>query len=220
MKDIGSVVLFSIFAAFIAFFIFDSGEDTGSGISGTYEQGSYDSLPEEPSRGEVEDTLDSQSFTSVENMMEETFPQLDTVQTDRGRAEIYMTSEYNLVEVEELIVEEVPPEERGERQGDKQALIYPDEFVILKESEEEAGLVLIEVAEKEFVRNNYSPSFFDGMLAYALLNQAFGTNDWRNNQQNRCQNAGGCYGGYAMYGGNGGSFRGSTNRGGGPGAGK
>ncbi|PBB06700.1 MULTISPECIES: DUF4247 domain-containing protein [Salimicrobium] len=219
MRDIGSVVLFSIFAAFIAFFIFDSGDSADNGMSGTYNEQSYESLPEEPTRGEIEDRLDGESYTSVETMIEETFPQLDTVQTDRGRSEIYMTSEYNLQEVEELIVGEVKPRETGERQGDKQALIYPDNFVILKESEEEAGLVLIELAEKEFVRNNYSPSFFEGMLAYALLNQAFGTNDWRSTQRNRCDN-GGCYGGYSMYGGNSGSFRGSSTRGGGPSVGK
>lgn len=219
MKDVGSVALFTIFAAFIAFFIFDSDDGSGSGISGTYEQASYGSLPEEPSRQEIEKTLDNQSFTSVEDLIEGTFPQLDTVQTDRGRSEIYMTSEFNLREVEELITEEIPPTERGERQNDKQALIYPDEFVILKESEEEAGLVLIELAEKEFVRNNYRPSFFDGMLAYALLNRAFGTNDWQNRQRDRCARDG-CYGGYSMYGGNSGSFRGSSNRGGGPGVGK
>ncbi|SDJ65832.1 DUF4247 domain-containing protein [Salimicrobium halophilum] len=219
MKDVGSVALFTIFAAFIAFFIFDSGDSTGSGISGTYEQESYGSLPEEPSREEIEETLRDRSFTSVDDMIEETFPQLDTVQTDRGRSEIYMTSKFNLREVEELITSEVPPAEVGDRQSDKQALIYPDEFVILKESEEEAGLVLIELAEKEFVRNNYRPSFFDGMLAYALLNRAFGTNDWQNRQRDRCA-SGGCYGGYSMYGGNSGSFRGSSNRGGGPGVGK
>ncbi|WP_347862581.1 DUF4247 domain-containing protein [Salimicrobium sp. PL1-032A] len=219
MKDAGSVVLFTIFAAFIAFFIFDSDDGSGSGISGTYEQDSYGSLPEEPTREEVQDTLSNQSFNSVEDLIEGTFPQLDTVQTDRGRSEIYMTSKFNLQEVEELITSEIPPVERGERQSDKQALIYPDDFVILKESEEEAGLVLIELAEKEFVRNNYSPSFFDGMLAYALLNRAFGTSDWQSTQQNRCA-SGGCYGGYSMYGGDSGSFRGSSSRGGGPSVGK
>lgn len=144
-------------------------------------------------------------------------------------SEIYLARDKSIDEVTAELQDFEQPEKIGERQEDKQVLVYDDQFVILTDDEEYEGSTLIEVANKEFVRDNYNPSFFQGMLLMSFLNNMFGSNDWDRNQQAKCQqNPNNCYGGFSR---SGGGYKGYTTppsvrggsssvRGGGPGAGK
>ncbi|WP_082233596.1 DUF4247 domain-containing protein [Halobacillus massiliensis] len=223
MKDyIGLFVV--IFIAIVVGYQAFGDSNTPKGMSGVNEAATYDELPEEPARNEVLERIRESEASSIRELIDVGFPLLDTVQSDRGIAEIYMTQELTVKEAADEIANKIEPDEQSEEQGGKQVLVYPNDFVILQESSEEPGLVLIELASDEFVRNNYSPGFFQGLLAYSLLNRALGSNDWAQRRADRCE-GGGCYGGYTMYGGGynsnpSGSLRGSSNRGGGPGTGK
>ncbi|WP_173915846.1 DUF4247 domain-containing protein [Halobacillus sp. Marseille-Q1614] len=222
MKDyIGLFIVITI-AIVVGYQSFaDSG--TPRGMSGSNTIDTYGELPDEPSKSEVLQQIRDSEAESIRDLIDDGFPLLDTVESDRGIAEIYMTQELTLKETADEIAGKLEPEEISERQDKKQVLIYPDDFVILQESDEEPGLILIELASDQFVRNNYSPSFFQGLLAYSLLNRMLGSNDWAQRRASNCE-AGGCYGGYSMYGGynsnSTGTLRGSSNRGGGPGTGK
>ncbi|MCP3025442.1 DUF4247 domain-containing protein [Halobacillus sp. A5] len=224
MKDYAGLFIVIIIAVVIAFNSFGSFGDGSKGMSGSNAEDTYEDLPSEPPRSEILESIEQSNTESVRVLLSNSFPQLDTVETDEGKSEIFMTKELTMPEVAEEIEGKIEPEEVSEREDGKQVLVYPDEFVILQESDEEPGLILIELSSDEFVRNNYSPSFFQGLLAYTLLNRMLGSNDWAERRESRCQSGGDCYGGYSMYGGSGsdssGSFRGSSNRGGGPGSGK
>ncbi|GGF06128.1 hypothetical protein GCM10010954_00610 [Halobacillus andaensis] len=221
MRDYAGVIIVVLIAIVIGYNAFGSMGNGSRGMSGSNAQDTYEELPSEPSKSEVLNSIDQSEATSIRQLLSDSFPLLDTVETDEGHSEIFMTQNLTLPETAEEIENKIEPEEVSDRDEGKQVLIYPDEFVILQESEEEPGLILIELASDEFVRNNYSPSFFQGLLAYSLLNRMLGSSDWANRREARCQSEGGCYGGYSMYGGsNSGSFRGSSNRGGGPGTGK
>ncbi|WP_101844649.1 DUF4247 domain-containing protein [Halobacillus sp. Marseille-P3879] len=224
MKDYAGLFIVVIIAIVIAYNSFGSFGDGTRGMSGSNAEDTYEELPSEPPRSEILDSIEQSEAGSVRQLLSDSFPLLDTVETDEGNSEIFMTQELTLPEVAEELERKIEPEEVSDREEGKQVLIYPDEFVILQESEEEPGLILIELSSDEFVRNNYSPNFFQGLLAYSLLNRMLGSNDWAERRQSRCQSGGDCYGGYSMYGGSNsdssGSFRGSSNRGGGPGTGK
>src|SRR5690606_24018807 len=109
--------------------------------------------------------------------------------------------------------------------NEKRVLIYDDYLVTVMEDENNPNNTLIEVANYGFVRDNYHPDFFDGMLTYFLLSQLFDVDDWADRQRARCRGDQ-CYKGYnASGGGYKGpvmtpGFRGANGRGGGPGMGK
>ncbi|RWZ59780.1 DUF4247 domain-containing protein [Halobacillus fulvus] len=222
MKNFTGLFVVGIIAIVLLFNVFAGGEGS-RGVSGSYIEDTYNELPSEPSRSEIIDTIESSSANNIEQLVQEAFPLLDTVRTEQGISRIYITKELNLPEVANYLSAQIQPEEISSRQDRKQVLVYPDHFVILQESIDEPGLITIELANDEFVRRNYSPGFFQGMLAYSLLNRALGSSDWSSRRSAQCQQTGDCYSGYGMYGGyNGtsGTFRGSSTRGGGPGTGK
>lgn len=230
MKDFAGIIIVGIIAVALLFNVFGPDDNPTRGMTGSSVQDTYNELPDEPSRDEIIDTIDNynpdsnNTSSSIEELIQRAFPLLDTVQSSNGISKIYMTKELTLPEVADQLSNQVKPDEISERQKDKQVLVYPETFVIIQESDEEPGLVTIELASDQFVRNNYSPSFFDGLLAYYILDEVLDVDDWFKKRKNTCQRTNDCYGGYGMYGGlksnNSGSLRGSSNRGGGPGAGK
>ncbi|WP_226583723.1 DUF4247 domain-containing protein [Halobacillus litoralis] len=222
MKDYLGIIVVGIIALFLVFNVF--GNDEPRGMSGSYTEDTYGELPSEPDRSEILKTIENSDARTIEQLIQESFPLLDTIRSDQGISRIYMTRELTLPEVADSLSEAIAPEEISTRQEEKQILIYPDDFIIIQESQEEPGVVTIELASDDFVRNNYSPGFFNGFFTAVLLNRMLGSNDWYNRRRSTCQQTGSCYGGYGMYGnynsGGTGSMRGSTNRGGGPGTGK
>jgi hypothetical protein len=223
VREFGGIIVVGIIAIVLLFNVFGN-EDSSRGISGSYTEDTYNELPSEPDRSQILDTIKNSKANSIEQLVKESFPLLDTVQSDQGMARIYMTTKLSLPEVSDALSGQIKPEEISERQEGKQALIYPEHFVIIQESDEEPGLVTIELSSDQFVRNNYRPSFFQGMLAYYILDEVLDVDDWHKKRNRACKQNGDCYGGYGMFGkynsGGSGSLRGSSNRGGGPGTGK
>ncbi|MGD6802362.1 DUF4247 domain-containing protein [Rossellomorea vietnamensis] len=147
---------------------------------------------------------------------------------DSNYSEVYIAENQSIDEVAQAIQNHVEPEKISDKKDNKQVLVYDELFVILTEDEEDSANTMIEVANDRFVRNNYSPSFFQGLLLYSVLNSLLGTNDWDRSQRLKCRNNPElCYGGYSRSGGtftgyNKAPIRGGSSsvRGGGPGAGK
>ncbi|WP_261132023.1 DUF4247 domain-containing protein [Bacillus sp. Marseille-Q3570] len=164
---------------------------------------------------------------SVLDWIAEHYPLEDVVESSTDPddvARIYVGEQQTISEVSSQIQKDHQPEESSEIKEDKQILVYDDYFVTLTQDEDDPDNTLIEVASNEFARDNYRPGFFNGFIAYYILDRTFGVNDWRYKQDQRCGTK--CYGGYNHSGGNykgpavPSSFRGSGNRGGGPGTGK
>ncbi|MBD1380301.1 DUF4247 domain-containing protein [Metabacillus arenae] len=143
-------------------------------------------------------------------------------------SEIYSAENKTIDEVARELQEYETPEEISDKNEDKQVLIYDEAFVTLTKDENNDENTLVEIATYGFVRDNYHPSFFNGLLTFYILDRLLG-NNWANNQRNKCKNnPGACYGGYGT---SGGTFKGSGKtpsvrggsssvRGGGPGTGK
>ncbi|MEC3882898.1 DUF4247 domain-containing protein [Halobacillus sp. HZG1] len=222
LKDYAGIIVVGIIAFFLLFNVFGGNDQRG--MSGSYTEDTYGELPSEPDRSEILNGLENSGTNDIESLVQNHFPLLDTVRSEQGISRIYMTKQLTLTEVSDSLTSAIPPEEISERQENKQALIYPDHFVILQESTEEPGVITIELASDDFVRNHYSPGFFSGLFLGSILNRSLGSNDWYERRRANCQQTGNCYGGYGMYGNynSGGttSMRGSSNRGGGPGTGK
>jgi hypothetical protein len=143
-------------------------------------------------------------------------------------SEIYIAENQSIDEVIENLTTHQQPVEISEKKDGKQVLVYDNLFVIVTADEDNPSNTLIELANNDFVRNNYSPDFFDGLLLLWVLDDLLDVDDWGKKRKKLCQqNPTNCYGGYVK---SGGSFKGinktptlrgsSSVRGGGPGAGK
>ncbi|WP_254901295.1 DUF4247 domain-containing protein [Tuberibacillus sp. Marseille-P3662] len=129
-------------------------------------------------------------------------------------------------QVSQTLSKEIKPERTSDTVDGKKVLVYDDYIVTL--TKDDNNKTNLEVATYGFVRDNYHPSFFEGLLAYSLLSNILGADDWARRQGQRCRSAigGSCYNGYAASGGHykgPGSkplFKSSPFRGGGLGAGK
>lgn len=168
--------------------------------------------------------------SKVMDYIKEQFPLVDVVQSQLDSDDesyVYRAENKSVEELASELRGQEEPTEMGEYNNGKQALIYDNQFVILTQDPDNSDHTLVEVSSEEFVRDNYNPGFFQGMLLGSLLSDWFG-NNW---DKNRCNprvedcyegygsSGGGYYGSWGS-GGNNTSGRGSTFRGGGPGAGK
>lgn len=166
---------------------------------------------------------------SIREIIDEKYALQDTVKSSTDpddTAFVYVAQNKTIDEVSDGIQKEMSPERTSDKNEGKQVLVYDQSFVTLMKDEENPDNVLIEVADYQFVRDNYQPSFFQGLFALYVLNDLFDVDDWGKRQKSRCvAAASGCYGGYV---GSGGRYKGPTRpptfrnslRGGGPGAGK
>ncbi|MCD5323853.1 MULTISPECIES: DUF4247 domain-containing protein [Pontibacillus] len=200
---------------------FDEGMgDSKSGMSGsrTY------TFPEEPPKDEMVEQLNNKKNTSPEELIRSVFPLLDVVEGSNANQEarIYVTQRFSIQELSETLTDAFPPKRESELKEGKKIVVYPNLFVTFKESEQDKDAVFIEVASDKFVRDNYSPNFFNGYLALWFLDEVLDVDDWGKKRKKICASSG-CYGGYSnskYRSGSTGSLRGSSGRGGGPGTGK
>jgi len=186
------------------------------GMENTY------TFPDEPGKQTMLNRMENRDFQNASDLVRKTFPLLDQVQGNQGNqeADIYVTQEFEIQELSEIIAEKYPPDRESDYNDGKKVLIYADTFITFKQSEQDQDVTLIEIASDRFVRNNYSPNFFNGLFAMMVLNRVLDVDDWDKKRRGACA-SGGCYGGYSVkkYSSSG-SFRGSTRRGGGPSSGK
>ncbi|TFD97143.1 DUF4247 domain-containing protein [Jeotgalibacillus salarius] len=164
----------------------------------------------------------------IEDFVSTTYTLYDTVESAENSdryARIYQAENTDLQAVSDELQNHETPDEMSDINDGKQIFIYDNLFVTLTESDEDPGNTMIEVAEEEFARNNYRPSFFEGYLLASLISNVFG-NNWSSNRNRQCNtNPERCYGGYNSAGSYVGktstpTIRGSGNRGGGVGSGK
>lgn len=166
-------------------------------------------IPDEPSKDEISTAIERASNDEIDDIIEDNFPLMDTVTGESQTAEIYATKEFALTELASVLSAAVKPEEISDVKDNQQILIYPDDFITLRESDDDQDVLMIEVASDEFVKRNYSSSFLSTYFTIRLLENMLGTDNWGSRSR-------GEYRGMRDI-----PNRGNTTfRGGGPGAGK
>ncbi|WP_246206682.1 DUF4247 domain-containing protein [Virgibacillus ihumii] len=170
-----------------------------------------ENIPDEPPKDEITAAIKQSANNEIDDIIEANFPEVYTVEGDNSNAEIFATTQFGLTELSSVLSGAIEPEEISDVKDNQQILIYPDDFITLRESEEDQDVLLIEVASDEFVRRNYSPNFLSTFFAISLLGNMLDTDDWGSRRQ----------GDYKGMGSLNVPRRGITTfRGGGPGAGK
>lgn len=169
---------------------------------------------------------------SIQGLIAKKYPLKDTVQSStnsRDVSHIYIAKGQSISQVAQYLQKQKTPKRVSAENNGKKVLIYDHNFVTLMKNKTNPNNTDIEVASYSFVRDNYQPSFFNGLFTGYLLGHLFGVPNWSSRQSTRCRNSVyPCYRGYTHSGGHykgpvrPPSFRGSSSwfRGGGPNAGK
>ncbi|SHG05944.1 DUF4247 domain-containing protein [Ornithinibacillus halophilus] len=168
-------------------------------------------IPTEPSKDAITNAIKQAGNYEMDDIIEANFPEVLKIEGDSSNAEVYGTTRFGLTELSSLLSDTVQPEEISDVKDNQQILIYPDDFITLRESEADPNVLLIEVASDEFVRRNYSPNFLSTYFAFRILDDMLDTRDWSKRQ-------GGSYSGMGSL--NKPSRGFGSFRGGGPGTGK
>lgn len=168
--------------------------------------------------------------SAIDGVIAKKYQTKDTVKSSvnsSDAAKIYVAKGQSISQVAQYLKKQQTPKKISALQNGKQVLVYNNRFVTLTKSKDNPNNTDIEVASYSFVRDNYRPSFFNGLFTAYFLSSLFNVPNWGSRQMQRCrQSVNPCYGGYTVSGGHyqgptrKPTFRGSLFRGGGPNAGK
>lgn len=86
---------------------------------------------------------------------------------------VYRAENKSVPEVAAELASERSPEEISPEDDERMFLVYDDEWYHLQQDPKEPEDTLIEVDSKEFVQNNYNPSFLEGYIVASLLDDLF-----------------------------------------------
>jgi hypothetical protein len=147
----------------------------------------------------------------------------DVVTDDRqNTSKVYRAENKAVPEVANILAKQEQPKEISKEDPERMFLVYNDRLIQVMRDAQQPADSLIEVSEKEFVRNNYNTSFLEAYLMYSIVDSLFGMGGRRQGGYGGYVGENGRYskntgaGGSIRYG----SIRGTNPRGGGPGVGK
>lgn len=102
------------------------------------------------------------------------YPLESVISKDDGQySRVYRAENKTVPEVVRELAEQREPDEISKEDEKHMFLIYPDEWYHLQQDQEKPSDTLIEVDSKEFVRQNYDPSFLEGFIIASLLDDLF-----------------------------------------------
>ncbi|MGB8956876.1 MAG: DUF4247 domain-containing protein [Tumebacillaceae bacterium] len=102
---------------------------------------------------------------------------------------VYRAENSKVPDVAKAIADDSKPDEISKSSDERMFIVYPDSVVQVQQDPDKTEDVLVEVDTKQFVKENYDPSFLQGFLAASLISSMFG-NNWRSKP----------HGGYYGYG--------------------
>jgi len=120
--------------------------------------------------------------------VQETYP-LESVNKAGGETSyVYRAAGETVQEVAKELTDQQKPQQISKDDPDHMFLVYSDQIIHVQKDEQKPEDTLVEVDSKEYVRQNYSPSFLEGYLLASLIGNLFDSN------------RGGSYGDYRGYG--------------------
>ncbi|MGC4378730.1 DUF4247 domain-containing protein [Fictibacillus sp. Mic-4] len=86
---------------------------------------------------------------------------------------VYRAKNQTVPETAKQITEDRKPEQVSEENSDQMFIVYSDELYNLQKDPKNPNDTLIEIDNKEFVKNNYDSSFLKGFIAAQILDHFF-----------------------------------------------
>lgn len=108
--------------------------------------------------------------------LSESYPLESVTQNGAESSRVYRSENKTVPQMAQELAEQRKPQEISKEDSERMFLIYSDELYHLQRDSQKPSDTLIEVDSKEFVRQNYNPSFLEGYMLASLVNNLFDTN--------------------------------------------
>ncbi|WP_047153551.1 DUF4247 domain-containing protein [Aneurinibacillus tyrosinisolvens] len=123
-----------------------------------------------------------------------TYPLESVINNGNQTSYVYRAANQTVPDTAKEITDNRSPEQVSKEDTERMFIVYPDELYHLQKDPKKPEDTLIEIDNKEFVRQNYSPSFLQGFIAAQILNSVFDL--FRDYQYNKHYGSGHDYRGY------------------------
>lgn len=101
------------------------------------------------------------------------YPLESVTQNGAEASRVYRAENKTVPKVAQELAEQRKPQEISKENPDRMFLVYPDEWYHLQKDPQKPSDTIIEVDSKEFVLQNYAPSFLEGYIVGSVLSNLF-----------------------------------------------
>lgn len=109
--------------------------------------------------------------------IQDRYPLESVAKEGKQESYVYRAANRSVPEVAKELINEREPKQASKEDENQMFLVYSDKIYNLQKDKEKPSDTLIEISNKEFVRQNYQPSFLQGYIMGSILNDIFGSKD-------------------------------------------
>ncbi len=107
--------------------------------------------------------------------IQDRYPLESVAKEGKQESYVYRAANRSVPEVAKELINEREPKQASKEDENQMFLVYSDKIYNLQKDKEQPSDTLIEISNKEFVRQNYQPSFLQGYIMGSILNDIFGS---------------------------------------------
>ncbi|MGG2093562.1 DUF4247 domain-containing protein [Bacillus sp. S13(2024)] len=101
------------------------------------------------------------------------YPLESVVKDGKQESYVYRAANESVPNIAKKLADQKKPEQMSKEDENQMFLVYPDEWYNIQKDKEKSSDTLIEVSNKEFVRQNYQPSFLEGYIVGSIVSNLF-----------------------------------------------
>ncbi|MBC6971326.1 DUF4247 domain-containing protein [Bacillus sp. Xin] len=108
-----------------------------------------------------------------EKSIQDRYPLESVAKDGKQESYVYRAANRSVPEVAKELIDEKKPKQVSKEDENQMFLVYSDKLYNLQKDKEKPSDTLIEISNKEYVRQNYQPSFLQGYIMASILNDIF-----------------------------------------------
>ncbi|MDC2865166.1 MULTISPECIES: DUF4247 domain-containing protein [unclassified Bacillus (in: firmicutes)] len=108
-----------------------------------------------------------------EKSIQDRYPLESVAKDGKQESYVYRAANKSVPQVAKELIDEQEPKQASKEDENQMFLVYSDKIYNLQKDKEKPSDTLIEISNKEFVRQNYQPSFLEGYIMASILNDIF-----------------------------------------------
>ncbi|MDM5190475.1 DUF4247 domain-containing protein [Bacillus sp. DX4.1] len=108
-----------------------------------------------------------------EKSIQDRYPLESVAKDGKQESYVYRAANRSVPEVAKELIDEKEPKQASKEDENQMFLVYSDKIYNLQKDKEKPSDTLVEISNKEFVRQNYQPSFLQGYILASILDDIF-----------------------------------------------
>ncbi|MBY0599074.1 DUF4247 domain-containing protein [Bacillus bingmayongensis] len=108
-----------------------------------------------------------------EKSIQDRYPLESVAKDGKQESYVYRAANRSVPEVAKELIDEKEPKQASKEDENQMFLVYSDKLYNLQKDKEKPSDTLVEISNKEYVRQNYQPSFLQSYIMASILNDIF-----------------------------------------------